>query len=273
MPTDRDRARTFRVWREPAGAWTEDPVAVEEPLEIRVEDEPVAVLMRTPGDDRALVAGFLFGEGIIEEREDLRALAPCADPNRPDASNVYLVQLAAGCPLPTDTHRRTFVTSASCGLCGKTTIESIHRRAAPLGEPRPLEPSFLEGVGAHLRGHQRLFTTTGGSHCAAVFGARAGGERPLLGAAEDVGRHNAADKVIGAQLLAGVAADPDAVLWLSGRASFEMVQKALVARIGAVVCVGAPTSLAVELARESGVTLVGFAAGGGRHNIYNGRVA
>ncbi len=274
MPTHREPSRAFEVWREPQRARLDDSVAVEEPLEIRVEDEPLAVLMRTPGDDRALVAGFLCTEGVIEDRDDLRALAPCADPNRPNASNVYLVRLAEGCELPTD--RRTFVTSASCGLCGKTTIESIHRRAAPLGEARAVEASFLDEVRERLVGRQDLYARTGGAHGAALFGppasSSAGGlaQRPLLASAEDVGRHNAADKVIGELLLADAMPDPGALLWLSGRASFEMVQKALVARIGAVVCVGAPTSLAVDLARESGVTLIGFASGGGRCNVYSG---
>ncbi|TNF34379.1 MAG: formate dehydrogenase accessory sulfurtransferase FdhD [Deltaproteobacteria bacterium] len=248
-----------------------DRVAVEEPLEIRVDGEPLAVLMRTPGDDLALTAGFLLTEGVILDRDDLRALAPCRDPANRDRGNVVLVSLAAGAELArsrlTQAQRR-FFTSSSCGLCGKATIASLVQDVPTYPTPLALAPSFLLSLGERVRAAQAVFDQTGGLHAAAVV--HTGGA--LLALAEDIGRHNAVDKALGRLVLDDALPGDDAVLWVSGRASFELVQKALVARLRALVCVGAPSSLAVELASAAGLTLVGFARGG-RYNVYTARSA
>lgn len=272
------------------GGPVDDRVAVEEPLEIRVDGVALAVLLRTPGDDRALVAGFLFGEGLIDGADDLAALEPCLEPSakeRPagetapgdatlrDATEVgepnrWNVRLASGCAPLADRlehARRRFTTSASCGLCGKASIESLQRLVQPRASFAQVEPGFLIDAAERARGLQRLFELTGGTHGAVLFGP--GPERAVLASAEDVGRHNAVDKLAGRLLLAGRLPDTRAVLWLSGRVSFEMVQKALLLGVGAVVASGAPTSLAVTLARANRLTLHAFRAGGG-YNLYAG---
>lgn len=252
----------------------DDVVMVEEPLEIRVDGHALAVLMRTPGDDRGLVAGFLRTEGVIEDRSDLVALEPCRDPNNPERANVYLATLGPGCEgaiAALNAAQRSMTTSSSCGLCGKTTIESIHQRVPPYEVALTVSEELLNGFGERARAEQPLFAATGGSHGAAAFGPAEAGE--LLATAEDVGRHNAVDKVVGRLLLTPEAVDlRECVLWVSGRASFEMAQKALVAGFGALVCVGAPTSLAIDLAQTSRLTLVGFAGQRGRFNVYSGSV-
>ncbi len=256
------------------GRGVTDTVIVEEPLEIRVYGQALAVLMRTPGDDRALVAGFLRTEGVVLDASDLRALEPCRDPNNPERANVYLVTLGPGCEgalASLEGARRTLTTTASCGLCGKSTIESIHQRVPPHDHAASVSARLLSDCAARARAQQPLFEDTGGSHGAAAFGP--GPDHPLLAHAEDVGRHNAVDKVVGRLLLAELSGDlRGSTLWVSGRASFEMAQKALVAGFGALVCVGAPTSLAVDFAVDSRLTLVGFASDGGRFNVYAGSV-
>ena len=250
-----------------------DAVIVEEPLEIRVDGEALAVLMRTPGDDEALTAGFLLTEGVIEVPGDLAGLGPCTDPNRPNAGNILLAQLASGSP-EVDARiaqaQRNFYASSSCGLCGKATIESIHQRVTPYASVRDLPKAVLVMLDEQAKARQPGFTATGGCHAAIACSL----SEPLtvLASAEDVGRHNAVDKVVGALLLADALPQQDAVLWVSGRASFEMVQKALMAGFSALICVGAPTSLAVEMAEESRLGLVGFATGPDRFNVYSGRV-
>ncbi|MDP6944331.1 MAG: formate dehydrogenase accessory sulfurtransferase FdhD [Myxococcota bacterium] len=250
-----------------------DDVVVEEPLEIRVDGQALAVLMRTPGHDAQLTAGFLLTEGVIDVPDDLQSLGPCTDPNRPNAGNVFLAQLAPGCPDATErlaAAQRQFYASSSCGLCGKATIESIHQRVRPHAAFRDLPHALLAATGDRARGAQDLFAPTGGCHGALAFSL--GEDASILASAEDVGRHNAVDKVVGALLLDDALPEADAILWVSGRASFEMVQKALMAGFAALVCVGAPTSLAVEMARESRLTLVGFATGPERYNVYAGSV-
>ena len=268
------RTREVSTTRYPSGAVAPDHVAVEEPLEIRVDGDPLAVLMRTPGDDLALAAGFLLTEGVIEDRDDLRAIGPCQDPANRDRGNVVLVSLAAGAELARSRlakAQRRFFTSSSCGLCGKATIASLLQDVPTYGAPLPLAADFLASAGDRARAAQAIFDQTGGIHAAAIFAA--GAPRPIAALAEDVGRHNAVDKAIGALVLADTLPIEDAVLWVSGRASFELVQKALVAGLRGLVCVGAPSSLAVELAAAAGLTLVGFARGGGRFNVYVGGVS
>lgn len=251
----------------------EDAVIVEEPLEVRVDGVPLAVLMRTPGDDAPLAAGFLLTEGVIEVPSDLMSLGPCTDPNRPHAGNVFLAQLAPGCPDAAEriAHaQREFYASSSCGLCGKATIESIHQRVTPYDAYRAVSVGVLASLDEAAAALQPSFAKTGGCHGAVAFTVQ--GPVSVLASAEDVGRHNAVDKVVGTLLLEDALPSQDAILWVSGRASFEMVQKALMAGFAALVCVGAPTSLAIEMARASRLVLVGFATGSGRYNVYAGQV-
>jgi FdhD protein len=239
---------------------TDDALVVEEPLEIRLDGRPLAVLMRTPGRDLDLVAGFLATEGVIDGLDDLAGLAPCADPARPNAQNVVLATLASGvraAPARFERARREMFAGSSCGLCGKASIDRVFQHAPPLEAPFALDPALVCALPARLRATQRLFDTTGGLHGAALF-TRDGA---LLEAAEDVGRHNAVDKVIGARLRADAFPLEDSALVVSSRAGFEVVQKALVARVGAVVAVGAASSLADQLARAAGLSLYSFVRG------------
>lgn len=250
------------------GSRERDWVAREEPLEIVVDGAPLAVLLRTPAGseaDLSLAAGFLLAEGIIDRMSDLDGLAPCRDPAAEHRDNRVLVTLAAGVTLPESAHR-AFVTSASCGLCGKTTIDSLLRRL-PVREgaaaPRAVD---VHAMDAAVRRQQAGFATTGALHAAALFDGAT-----LLAIAEDVGRHNAVDKVFGAALRRGELPLRGKALWVSGRVSFELVQKALLAGVDALVAVGAPTSMAIELAREGGLHLLGFVRGG-RANVYAGEI-
>jgi FdhD protein len=263
---------SIEIQRFPDRVAVADEVAVEEPLQIVVDDADLAVVMRTPGRDRDLVAGFLLTEGVIEDGSDLRALGPCTDPNRDHAHNTYLVRLASGCARPDALARaqRHFITSASCGVCGKRTIESVLQFAPPHPAPMDLPAHLLASVGEAAQARQEAFKRTGGLHAAMLLGP--GPDHPVRDIAEDVGRHNAVDKVLGQMLLKDTLPLDRHVLWLSGRASMEMIQKALVARVGAIICVGAPTSLAVSLAQASQLTLVGFARGPERFNVYHGAV-
>lgn len=241
-----------------------DALAAEEPLEIRVEGRSVAVVMRTPGADRALAAGFLLTEGVILGRDDLQALAAVDDPARPRGNTVDCV-LASGVPAGRrHAADRALYASSSCGVCGKETVGRIFQAAPPLA-PTPFpDPARLLALDAALRGAQPTFARTGGLHAAALFGLDTG-EVHLH--AEDIGRHNAVDKVIGAALLAEAPALATVGLWVSGRAGFEIIQKALMAGIPLVASVGAPSSLAAALAARAGQHLVGFLRGG-RFNRY-----
>jgi FdhD protein len=245
----------------------EDCLAVEEPLEIRLGDEPVAVVMRTPGDDLALALGFLFTEGILRRPEQLLSVAFCTD-TRPGAEGNVVRVLAEGADRDAfESARRRVYASSSCGICGKSTLDAV-RLLAP--EPRPAPPlrrTLALDLPAKLRAAQRLFDATGGLHAAGLFSF----DGELLRVAEDVGRHNAVDKVLGAMVLAETWPLPDRVLVLSGRASFEMVQKAAMAGIPAVVAVSAPSSLAVDFAAQRSMTLLGFAREGSV-NVYSGEV-
>jgi FdhD protein len=247
-----------------------DALAVEEPLEIRLEADvagralrkTIAVTMRTPGDDIELATGFLFTEGIVAERAHFEHVARCGV-----AGNVVRVRVAAGADVDLARLERHFYTTSSCGVCGKTSIEALRttsRYALPRDRP-VVEAALIHRLPAALRAAQSVFDRTGGLHASALFDV----DGSVHCLREDVGRHNALDKVIGAELLAGRLPAHDRILVVSGRASFELVQKAAMAGIPVLVAVGAPSSLAVELAATAGMTLVGFARDG-RFNVYAG---
>ena len=253
----------------------DDSLAVEEPLEIRLghtgptgfTTRSLAVTMRTPGADFDLAAGFLFTEGIVRSRDDIARIAH-AGPSRGrnHTRNIVRVDLQPGVAIDLERLRRNFTVSSSCGVCGKASIEALAVRgcaALPAGSPR-IRPEVLAALPERLRAAQPVFHQTGGLHAAGLFSSTG----VLLAVREDVGRHNALDKLIGAKLLDGELPLPDSVLVLSGRIGFELVQKALIARIPIVAAVGAPTSLAVELAREFDITLAGFMRPGG-FNLYS----
>ena len=255
-----------------------DGVAVEEPLEIRVGFDlegkpvrrPISITMRTPGHDEELALGFLFAEGIVREPGHVAGVGRCRGrgPDGAPAENVVRVDLTSSAPLDLEWLERKFVGTSSCGVCGKTTLDALRRRGlVPAPSDTPLvEADTLLRLPDLLREAQDVFEATGGLHAAAHFDA----EGRLLCLREDVGRHNAVDKLVGRQLLRGELPAHRGVLLLSGRTSFEIVQKAIAAGFGVVAAVGAPSSLAVDMAREFGVTLVGFLRDG-RFNVYSGR--
>jgi FdhD protein len=240
-----------RLYREIERDGTRDLVAVEEPLEIRVDGEPLSVTMRTPGDDEELALGFLYGEGLIDEPREAGLSADLA-------ANVVEV---AG-PLLRDPGARRFYTTSSCGVCGKGALEEVAVGAPPAATGPRVPRALLAALPDRLR--QPAFARTGGLHATGLFDA--GGE-PLL-VREDVGRHNAMDKVVGRALMEGLLPLHERILCVSGRLSFELVQKAAMAGAPILVGVGAPSSLAIELAADRGMTLCGFARGGERVNVY-----
>jgi FdhD protein len=245
-----------------------DQVAVEEPLEIRVEGRSIALTMRTPGHDEELATGFLLTEGVLKSTADILDLDTCSAADG-GPGNVINVRLTHPESVDLDRLSRHVFTSSSCGLCGKATIEAV--RTQNVGgalRPATLAATTLLALPALLRSHQSTFDATGGLHAAALF--TAAGE--LVTVREDVGRHNAVDKVLGRALLDRRTDLEQLGLLVSGRIAFEIVQKALSARIGLIVGISAPTSLAVDLARDSGQTLVGFLRDG-RLNVYSGSVA
>lgn len=261
MSRDTDRVVVLRL--DPAGETsTSDSIVVEEPLEIRVDGESMVVTMRTPGDDFDLAAGFLLTEGWIRDAGDIGTLAYCPDERDPTLRNRVEVRRAGRDLPPVRAERRMWV-SSSCGLCGKATLESIHQDHTPLtSEVRMEQETVLELPGALAR-LQHNFSQTGGIHAAGLFDADGG----VLVVREDIGRHNAVDKAIGALLRDGRLSDASAMM-VSGRLGFEIAQKALVARIPIVLSVSAPSSLAVALAREFGMTTVGFLRGRSM-NVYS----
>ena len=238
-----------------------DEVAIEEPLEIRVDGRAIAVTMRTPGEDEELAAGFLAGEALIGGPGDVRSVGPTEDL----AANVVEVHTSAG--LRRDpSEERSFHLTSSCGVCGKAALEHVHLHAPPAApSTAPIEPQLVLDAPGVARAGQASFDRTGGLHATALFD----GAGELLALREDVGRHNAMDKAIGAMLLAGRYPQPGAVACLSGRVSFELVQKAALAQLAGVIAVGAPTSLAVQLAQERGLLLCGFVRGQA-FNVYAG---
>ncbi len=245
-----------------------DYVATEEPLEIRVRAgeavQTLAVTMRTPGHDFELAAGFLFSEGLITSGDEIQSIEFCSDVDPGAEENIVHVNLR-GDELP-DLARleRHFMISSACGVCGKTSLASLEARGVgPVEDDLTIQAETIYGLGDKLRPKQAVFEVTGGLHAAGLFNQQ--GE--LLSLREDVGRHNAVDKVVGAALLAGEIPLSGRILMVSGRSSFEILQKALVARIPVVCAVSAPSSLAVELAARFGITLVGFLRPG-RFNVY-----
>ena len=260
--------------RDEARSPGEDVLAAEEPLEIRIEHGPVgarrrrsiSVTMRTPGADVALAVGFLFGEGIIRDADDVARAMSCGPPGKLGLRNVVRVELAPGVRVDEQRLARNFVSNSACGLCGKASLAALPR-VPRLGQCAPLafSAALVHSLPDTLRRAQAVFERTGGLHAAALFDATG----RMLDAYEDVGRHNAVDKVIGAQLLARATPLTNHVLLVSGRAGYELVQKALVAQIPALAAVGAPSSLAAQLAAAAGMTLIGFVRDG-RFNIYSG---
>lgn len=235
-----------------------DRVAVEEPLQLVVDGHPVAVLMRTPGNDEELAAGFLRTEGIVSSREEIGRI------DLETGENHALIFLAEGVTVDYERLTRHLFSASSCGLCGKATIEAITSVHEPVPDGPLFSGSALLGAPAGLRAAQATFEQTGGLHASAVFGE----DGEVLAVREDVGRHNALDKVLGWALLEGADLSRSFVL-MSGRVSFELMQKALAGRIPLVAGISAPSSLAVEFARESNQTLVGFLRPP-RMNIYAG---
>jgi FdhD protein len=239
-----------------------DTLIAEEPLELRIGGRAIAVTMRTPGDDMDLLAGFLVGEGMIRRREDLTAMRYCAgtDENGHNTYNVLDATLAGHVSEPMSSLQRSLVTTSACGLCGKTSIDEVEVALpyALADDPVTLDAAWLCSLPDQLRAAQRLFERTGGLHAAALFDATS---RELLVVREDVGRHNAVDKVIGWALREDRLPARGTVLAVSGRASFELTQKAAVAGIPVLAAISAPSSLAADLATRVGLTLIGFLRG------------
>lgn len=234
-----------------------DQLAKEEPLEIRVRGRSVAVTMRTPGHDKELAAGFLVSEGLIHERSDVVEIAYCQRGEAADFENTLNVFLAPSVEIDFEKLTRHVFASSSCGVCGKASIEAVQQHFAPVESRMKMASSTILKLPDRLRKAQAAFAKTGGLHAAAIFDARG----KLIVLREDVGRHNAVDKVIGHGFLKKLFLFDEHVLLVSGRASFEIMQKALAARVPMVCAVSAPSSLAVEFAQESGQTLVGFLRG------------
>lgn len=250
--------------RYPKGGGSEDRadlVVVEEPLELRVSQETLAVTMRTPGHDRELAAGLLFSEGIIKSRDDISGLAHCGRPGDEGYGNAIEVTEAPGSRLDVESlglARRGTLTTSACGVCGRQTIDDLLARCTPVEDDTRFDRKMLGELTDRLREQQPIFLQTGGLHAAAV--ASTGGEIECV--REDVGRHNAVDKVVGRLLLDGGLPARGRLLVVSGRTSFEIVQKALLAGFPALVAVSAPTSLAVQTAARGNLTLAGFSRNG-----------
>jgi len=259
------------IVQENTGQAVPDSLATEEPLEIRLasggEVRPVAVTMRTPGHDEELALGFLFGEGIIERRQDVVAMhRPLDRVGRPE-ENILVVEMIGGLEPDLKTLDRHFFTSSACGVCGKAGIEALLLKKEPVPHRGPrVRPEVLYSLPDSLHSEQSVFKSTGGLHAAGLYSAD--GEQ--IAVREDVGRHNALDKLIGSSLDAGRLPLDEAVVMVSGRSSYEILQKCLMADVTFVCAVSAPSSLAVSLARQFNITLIGFLRDR-RFNIYSGR--
>lgn len=269
------RPLKVRRWRDGDASRERDVVAVEEPLEMRVSwvdpsgaarTEAVAVTMRTPGDDYELCAGFFFGERILDGRADLHEITHCRSGTGPQEYNVVEARLRLGVPFDAERVRRNFYTTSSCGVCGKASLEAVEAQGCSVLPEGPTVPAgLIPRLPGRLLDDQGVFQRTGGLHAAGLFDLE--GRLGVL--REDVGRHNAVDKVVGHRLLADTLPADRSILVVSGRASFELVQKAVTAGVPIMVAVGAPSSLAVDLALRFSLTLVGFARDGG-FNVYAG---
>jgi FdhD protein len=256
VPQDATSVHVTRV-RRGRGEPALDSVVVEAPLEIRVAGRPFAVVMRTPGADRELAAGFLFAERVLKSAADLGTIGHCTDPEALHPENIVTVtcigasaaMLDEGAAAPRQT-----VASSSCGVCGRLSIEALAADCPPVAALPPVAPGIIAALPATLRARQAVFDRTGGLHAAGLFGP----DGALLEFAEDVGRHNAVDKVIGRLVLREALPASGTLLFVSGRTSFEIVQKAWAAGVPCVASVSAPSSLAIDLARTAGIRLIGF---------------
>ena len=259
------------------GAWSQDDdvLAVEEPLEIRllweaagqIVRKPIAVTMRTPGDDFELAAGFLYGEGIIAGQQDVVDVSYCTDEDEEQRLNIVNVTLRPGLTFDAARLERNFYTTSSCGVCGKAALDALEVQGCAVLPPGPVVTAeTVCALPGTLREAQAVFERTGGLHASGLFTP----DGSLLSLREDVGRHNAFDKLVGEHVLSGQTPLAEHIVMLSGRASFELLQKALVARIPIVAAVGAPSSLAVELADSFNITLCGFVKADGL-NVYTGK--
>ena len=249
-----------------------DVLATEEPMEIRLlagaTRQTVAVTMRTPGADFELAAGFLYGEGIVTSPDDILKISYCVDPeiDAEQQYNIVNVELRDGREFDLRPLERHFYTTSACGVCGKASLEQLELRGCPVISPGPeVSAETIYSLPETLREAQGLFDATGGLHAAALFD----GDGELLALREDVGRHNATDKLVGWALLEGRLPLSEHVVLVSGRSSFEIMQKCLTAGVPIVCAISAPSSLAVDVAREYGMTLLGFLRGG-RFNVYAG---
>ncbi|MHC5903289.1 formate dehydrogenase accessory sulfurtransferase FdhD [Streptomyces sp. S6] len=264
-----ERRRVVRI-RDGAVSARADTLVAEEPMEIRLNGRPIAITMRTPGDDFALAAGFLVSEGVLADAADLQNIVYCAGATS-DGGNTYNVvdvRTSPGVVLPDITLERNVYTTSSCGLCGKASLDAVRTTArwTIADDPRlRVGAGLLAELPDRLRAAQRVFDRTGGLHAAALFSE----DGELLDVKEDVGRHNAVDKLVGRALQSGELPLSRCVLLVSGRASFELAQKAVMAGIPVLAAVSAPSSLAVDLAEEAGLTLVGFLRGASM-NVYAG---
>jgi FdhD protein len=246
-----------------------DTLATEEPLEIRIgfgkEHRAVSITMRTPSNDKELAAGFLFTEGILHSAEQIKSIKHCG--KFPNNQNTIRIDLNENVKIDFKRLERHFYTTSSCGVCGKSSLEALQvagaKRISQKDSPK-IPAEIIHGLPETLRKNQAVFDETGGLHAAALFDFAGN----LIDLQEDVGRHNAVDKLIGAQFLAGNLPLGEKILFLSGRASFELVQKAVMAQIPVICAVGAPSSLAVEAAREFNITLLGFVRER-RFNVYS----
>jgi FdhD protein len=251
------------------GSDRHDFVAVEEPMEVRVNGASFAVIMRTPGADRDLAAGFLLAEDVIRSADEIGTIEYCNDVTDEGRDNTIHVTVTGDAVARLTARlgeRRQVMMTASCGLCGRRTIESLQARVASVRGDWSVSAAIIASLPDRLRAAQAVFESTGGLHAAGLF-TRAG---ELSLSAEDVGRHNAVDKIVGLTLLAGRHPLDESILLVSGRTSFELVQKALLAGIPVIAAVSAPSSLAIDLAAQSGITLCGFVRGP-HFNIYSHR--
>ncbi len=265
----------IRSWKQGELKAKEDLLAIEEPLQIRLQfgqddqwqEKELVITMRTPGHDFDLAAGFLLAENIIQKQEDIQLIRYCKRVKEEEKGNVLIVRLAPEVKFDLKLSERNFMVNSSCGICGKSAIEAISCEDLPLESGFPkIHLDCIKNLNGEMVEEQTVFKHTGGIHATGLFNTK--GELLIL--REDVGRHNAFDKVVGAALQEGLFPMEDALLMLSGRVSFELVQKAVRARIPILVAVGAPSSLAVSLAEEKGITLIGFLKKDS-FNIYSGK--
>ncbi len=271
MASDRRSERVdMRRWENGASERTGDWLAVEEPLEIVVEHGgaslPLLTTMRTPGNDTELAVGLLHAERVVRRREDVLSVSHTDDPRVPreNRENRVIVRLHLDCNLPELTRGRPFLSSSACGVCGRAVVEDLTRALPALPRTQSVSASVLNGLGARLREEQSTFHRTGGIHATGLFDLNGA----LVLRREDIGRHNATDAVVGASLLAGRLPLDDHLVLVTGRVGYEIVQKCWVAGVTVLASIGAPSSLAVDMALEANMTLVGFLRDG-RFNVYS----